>query len=70
VPQSLAGSLGVALPAAELAVAVALIVGPSAWFGALAAVVLLLVFVVAIAAALARGSSADCHCFGQLPARR
>jgi uncharacterized membrane protein YphA (DoxX/SURF4 family) len=68
VPQSLAGRLGVALPAAELAVAVVLMVGASARFGALAALALLLVFVEAITAALARGSSADCHCFGQLHA--
>ena len=66
VPTSLATPLGVLLPLAELAVAAALIPAATAWWGAAGALVLLLLFVAAIAANLARGRKAECHCFGQL----
>jgi peroxiredoxin len=66
VPQRLAGVAAVGLPVAELAVAVALLVSGSVRFGALGALLLLVVFVVGIAVALRRGTEADCHCFGQL----
>lgn len=66
VPERLAGTVGLLLPLAELAVAVALVVSAAARFGTLAALILLLAFVAAIALALARGTEADCHCFGQL----
>jgi peroxiredoxin/uncharacterized membrane protein YphA (DoxX/SURF4 family) len=60
VPDRLAGVVGILLPLAELATAVALL--PAAT----AALALLLLFVVAIAANLARGRQPDCHCFGQI----
>src|SRR5919107_3648484 len=66
VPTTLAVPLGVLLPLAELAVAAALIPASTAWWGAAGALVLLLLFVAAIAANLARGRKAECHCFGQL----
>lgn len=66
VPERFAGVAGTGLPLVELAVAVALIVSVAARFGALGALVLLAVFVVAIAVAMVRGNEADCHCFGQL----
>ena len=66
VPAVLANPLGVLLPVAELAVAVALVPTVSAWWGALGALVLLLLFVVGIGSNLARGRHPDCHCFGQL----
>src|SRR5437016_2191760 len=66
VPSVLAPLFGVLLPLAELAVAVTLLPAPSAWFGALGALVLLLLFVAGISAALLRGRTPDCHCFGQL----
>src|SRR5215203_5305050 len=66
VPASLAAPLGVLLPLAELAVAVALILASSAWWGAVGALVLLLLFVVGIAVNLARGRKPECRCFGQL----
>jgi methylamine dehydrogenase accessory protein MauD len=66
VPAPLAGPLGTLLPLAELTVAVALVFPATAWAGALAAGVLLLLFVQAIAVNLARGRQPDCHCFGQL----
>jgi peroxiredoxin len=66
VPERLAGIFGIALPLAELAVAVALIPTSTAVWGALAALVLLLAFGGAIAWNLARGRTPDCHCFGAL----
>jgi methylamine dehydrogenase accessory protein MauD len=66
VPASLAVPLGVLLPLAELAVAVALIPASTAWWGAVGALVLLLLFAVGISANLARGRKPNCHCFGQL----
>jgi uncharacterized membrane protein YphA (DoxX/SURF4 family) len=66
VPAALAAPLGVLLPLAELAVAAALIPTATAWWGAIGALALLLLFVVGIAVNLARGRKPDCHCFGQL----
>jgi methylamine dehydrogenase accessory protein MauD len=59
-------SVAVVVPLAELAVALALVAKASAWWGALGAVVLLMVFLVGIGVNLARGKRPDCHCFGQL----
>ena len=58
--------LGVALPVAEVAVGVVLLPAATAPYAAIAGLVLLLAFCVAIGAALARGEEPDCHCFGQL----
>jgi peroxiredoxin/uncharacterized membrane protein YphA (DoxX/SURF4 family) len=66
VPAALAAPLGILLPLAELAVAVALIPASTAWWGAVGALVLLLLFVVGIGNSLAQGRKPDCHCFGQL----
>ena len=66
VPSSLATPLATLLPLAELAVAAALIPAASAWWGALGALALLLLFVAGIGINLARGRNPDCHCFGQL----
>jgi methylamine dehydrogenase accessory protein MauD len=66
VPASLAGPVGVLLPLAELAVALALIPASTAWWGAVGALMLLLLFVVGIGVNLARGRKPECHCFGQL----
>lgn len=66
VPASLVAPLVVLLPLAELAVAVALIPTSTAWWGAVGALVLLLLFVVGISVNLARGRKPECHCFGQL----
>jgi peroxiredoxin/uncharacterized membrane protein YphA (DoxX/SURF4 family) len=65
-PARLAAPLGLLLPLAELALAIALIPRVSAWWGALGALVLLLLFVAGISVSLARGKHPDCHCFGQL----
>jgi thiol-disulfide isomerase/thioredoxin/uncharacterized membrane protein YphA (DoxX/SURF4 family) len=66
VPAALAAPFGILLPLAELAVAIALIPLATAWWGALGALVLLLLFVAGISYNLARGRKPDCRCFGQL----
>src|SRR5947209_5798790 len=66
VPALLAAPFGLLLPLAELAVAIALIPTVSAWWGALGALVLLLLFIAGISYNLARGRQSECHCFGQL----
>jgi peroxiredoxin/uncharacterized membrane protein YphA (DoxX/SURF4 family) len=66
VPARLVAPLAVLLPLVELAVAVALIPTTSAWWGALGALALLLLFVAVIGFSLARGCTPDCHCFGQI----
>ena len=66
VPESLAGASGSGLPVAELTAAVLLLFPSTAQAGAILALVLLGAFIVAIAAAMARGEAPDCHCFGAL----
>src|SRR5258706_352526 len=66
VPAFLAPTLGVLLPLAELIVAGTLLPVAYAWYGALGAFSLLLLFIFGIALNLARGRTPDCHCFGQL----
>lgn len=66
VPQRAVGIASTALPLAELAVGLALIFRPSARWAALAALLLLGVFIAGIGRALSRGEQPDCHCFGQL----
>lgn len=66
VPPRVAGPLALALPIAELAVAVALLVTETAAYGALGAFTLLSGFSLAIGYNVARGRSPECHCFGQL----
>jgi peroxiredoxin len=66
VKDAFAGSLAVALPIAELAVAVTLLPATSAWFGATAALFLLTLFIIGIAFNLAKGRTPECNCFGQV----
>ena len=66
VPAYLAAPLGILLPLAELAVAAALIPPATAWWGALGALALLILFVAGISFNLARGHKPECNCFGQL----
>ncbi|MES2989395.1 MAG: MauE/DoxX family redox-associated membrane protein, partial [Pseudomonadota bacterium] len=58
--------LAFALPLVELSVAVALIVPPAAYMGALAALALLALFTGAILFNLAQGRRPVCNCFGQI----
>jgi uncharacterized membrane protein YphA (DoxX/SURF4 family)/peroxiredoxin len=66
VPSGLAGPLLLLLPAAELAVATALLFPTTARWGAAGSLVLLALFVVGLTRVLRRGESPDCHCFGQV----
>jgi peroxiredoxin len=66
VPAPLAATLSILLPLAELAIAAALVPASTAWWAAVGALALLLLFVAGIGANLARGHKPDCHCFGQL----
>jgi uncharacterized membrane protein YphA (DoxX/SURF4 family)/peroxiredoxin len=66
VPARLADPLVLLLPAAELAVATALLFPTTARWGAAGGLVLLALFVVGLTRVLRRGETPDCHCFGQL----
>jgi uncharacterized membrane protein YphA (DoxX/SURF4 family)/thiol-disulfide isomerase/thioredoxin len=66
VPERAVGIAGTALPLAELAIGLALIFRPTARWAALAALLLLVLFIAGIGRALARGEQPDCHCFGQV----
>jgi uncharacterized membrane protein YphA (DoxX/SURF4 family) len=62
----LAPWLAATLPAVELVIGLALVAGPRPWAraGALAATLLLVLFTVAVASAVARGVNISCGCFG------
>jgi peroxiredoxin len=69
VPEKLAAPFGSSLPVVEILVALALLPLASAWWGAVAALALLLIFGLAIGVNLSRGQTPDCNCFGQLHSR-
>jgi Methylamine utilisation protein MauE len=64
VPPRLRRPGALVLPAVELAVAAFLVLGPTARWGAAAALALLLVFSAAVGRSLRRGERPDCNCFG------
>jgi peroxiredoxin len=66
VPERFARIAGLALPLAELTIAVLLLPSATSPVGLAGAALLLLVFSTAIGVSLARGEAPDCHCFGQL----
>lgn len=66
VSEKLATPLGRFLPIVEICVALSLIPLGTAWLGAVAALPLMLIFVVAIGVSLLRGRTPECNCFGQL----
>jgi peroxiredoxin/uncharacterized membrane protein YphA (DoxX/SURF4 family) len=68
-PASLAPTLSILLPIAELAIACGLLFATTTSISALAAVLVLALFIVAIWRNLGRGNTHDCHCFGQLYSR-
>lgn len=70
VPARLGPAAVFLLPACELAVAISLLLKPSAVWGAAGAVLLLGAFTAAIAVALAHGRAPECHCFGQIHSER
>ncbi len=64
VPARLADPAAIALPGAELAVAGLLVATPTARAGAIGALTLLGLFVIAIGRSISRGEQPDCNCFG------
>ncbi len=66
VPNNLAKSFAVALPVAELIIALLLLPVSTAWFGAIGGFLLLLVFIGGMLWQMAQGNAPDCHCFGQI----
>jgi hypothetical protein len=70
VPAAIRRPAAIALPLAELAIAVALLPAATAPWAALAATLLLAVFTAAVARALLRGQEVDCNCFGSLGSSR
>jgi peroxiredoxin/uncharacterized membrane protein YphA (DoxX/SURF4 family) len=66
VPERAAHVVGLLLPLTEIAIAIALVLRPSARWSAIAAALVLAAFIAGIGRALARGEQPDCHCFGQI----
>ena len=66
VPGALTAPLAIILPVAELGIAIGLVRVSAAWWAALGALTLLLLFSGAIVLNLARGRRPECRCFGQL----
>jgi peroxiredoxin len=66
IPERFTRVGGIALPIADILIAVLLIPATTARWGALLALILLAVFVAGISYSLSRGRKFDCHCFGQL----
>lgn len=66
IPERFAPGAGVALPLAELALAILLLPVATGWWGALGALLLLLGFLAGIGYNLRAGRTPDCHCFGKL----
>lgn len=68
-PEPLVPAVSIALPIVELAIAAGLLFTSTNRVSAQAALLVLILFVVAISVNLARGRTHDCHCFGQLYSR-
>jgi thiol-disulfide isomerase/thioredoxin/uncharacterized membrane protein YphA (DoxX/SURF4 family) len=66
VPARLASVVGVAVPLAEITAAVMLLFVPTARWGALLALLLLLVFMAGVWNAMRKGLDVDCGCFGKV----
>lgn len=64
--KSAAKPAAVILPVVELIIAYWLLTPSVAWYGAAGAFLLLVIFIVAMAAQIAKGNTPDCHCFGQI----
>ena len=64
VPEKLAKFVSIALPIAELFVALLLLFTTTSWLGAVGAFVLLAVFIGGMIWQMKQGNAPDCHCFG------
>lgn len=69
VPDVLVAPGQVLLPMAELAAAALLVVAGTAWWGAVCALVLMVSFLAVMGAAVHRGRTPPCHCFGARSSR-
>lgn len=66
VPEPLVPAAVVLLPVIEIATAFGLIYAASAWYAALLAAAMLIVFIIGMIMQMMSGRAASCHCFGQL----
>ena len=66
VPESMTRSGGILLPIVEIVIAVLLVPVATAKWGALLALVLLILFIAGVSYNLSRGRKFECPCFGQL----
>lgn len=66
LPTTVAPKLAILLPLSEILIALSLVPLAMAWWGAIGAMILILIFIIGIVFNLAQGRKPDCHCFGQL----
>lgn len=66
IPAGLALPSSIALSVFEIVIALLFLSVETAWFGAIGAAALLLLFISQMIYQLAKGNAPDCHCFGQL----
>lgn len=66
VPRGRSAQAAVAVPVAELVIALALLITPTAQFAGLAGAGLLLIFTAGVVNALRGGEAPSCNCFGQV----
>ncbi|MGB7068442.1 MAG: MauE/DoxX family redox-associated membrane protein [Pyrinomonadaceae bacterium] len=66
IPDDLVKPIATVLPIVEIAIAVMLLPLPISWFGSIAALFLLLLFIGGMVYQMAQGKAPDCHCFGQI----
>ncbi len=64
LPEAIVPVIGYGLPPIEILLGVVLLVGLVTRIGAIVSAVLMLVFIIGISSAAARGLSIDCGCFG------
>jgi uncharacterized membrane protein YphA (DoxX/SURF4 family) len=64
LPEAIVPAVGYGLPVLEVVIGILLVLGIAVRFAALASTVLLILFVVGVASAWARGLTIDCGCFG------
>ena len=69
VSPRLAPALAIGVAFLELGIAVALLDGPTVWWGGVSALILLVGFSTVIAVNLAQGRAPECRCFGQISAK-
>lgn len=66
VPDSLVKPIGVGLPIFEIVLALSFLFVTTSWFAAVAAVLLISIFLGGMIYQIAQGNAPDCHCFGQI----